>query len=69
MVIYAAAFARFVDDDEFVVVMELLDKLIPLVKQPTDDIAKNMKILAKNANKNILVYLAVTLSIYNKEQI
>ncbi len=33
---YAASFARFVDDDESVVVLELLNKIIPLVNDPSD---------------------------------
>lgn len=49
--------------------MELLDKLLPYVKNPTDEIAKNMKTIIKSVNKNVLVYLGVTLSVYNKEQI
>lgn len=32
MVVYSASFGRFADDDEFNVVLELLDKLLPLVK-------------------------------------
>lgn len=49
--------------------MDLLDKLLPLVKNPTDDIAKNMKTIIKSVNKNVLVYLAVTLSVYSQDQI
>jgi len=49
--------------------MELLDRLLPFVKNPTDDIAKNLKTIIKSVNKNTLVYLGVTLSVYNKEQI
>jgi hypothetical protein len=47
--------------------MELLNRLLPLVSNPTDEIAKNMKTtILKSVNKNVLVYLGVTLSIYNK---
>lgn len=47
--------------------MELLNRLLPLVSTPTDEIAKNMKTtILKSVNKNVLVYLGVTLSIYNK---
>lgn len=49
--------------------MELLDRLLPLVKAPTDEVAKNMKTIIKSVNKNVLVYIGVTLAIYNKEQI
>ncbi len=49
--------------------LELLSKILPLVKDPTDEIAKNMKILMKNQNKNVLLYFALTLSVYKKEHI
>jgi len=40
-----------------------------LVKDPSDEIAKTMKTLMKNPNKNVLIYLGLTLSLYSKEQI
>ena len=49
--------------------MELLDSLLPLVKNPTDEIAKNLKTIMKSVNKNVLMYLTVTLAVYNQEQI
>ena len=49
--------------------MSLLDKLLPLVKNPSDEVAKILKLYLKNQNKYVLIYVGVTLSIYEKVHI
>ncbi len=49
--------------------IDLLDKLLPLIKSPSDDIAKSLKTLIKSQNKNVLVYMSLTLSVYSSDDI
>lgn len=67
--IYVNSFSKFGEDDEAVALIDLLDKLLPLIKSPSDDIAKSLKTLIKSQNKNVLVYMSLTLSVYSSDDI
>ena len=70
LVVIANSLIKFTEEEEFLVLVDLIDRLIPLVEQPKDDIAKTLKIYLKNQNKYILILLGVIMSgVYKKEQI
>lgn len=69
MLIYVNSYNKFSEDDQAAILIELLDKLLPLVKTPSDDIAKSLKIIMKSQNKNVLIYMVLTLSIYSADDI
>lgn len=70
LVVIANSLIKFTEEEEFLVLVKIVDKVMPLVVDPKDDIAKTLKIYLKNQNKYILILLGVIMSgVYKKEQI
>lgn len=67
LVVIANSLIKFTEEEEFLILINVIDQVIPLVVKPKDDIAKTLKIYLKNQNKYILILLGVIMSgVYGK---
>jgi len=70
LVVIANGLIKFTEEEEFLVLVQLVDRVIPLVVEPKDDLARTLKIYLKNQNKYILILVGVMMSgVYKKQQI
>jgi UV DNA damage repair endonuclease len=61
---------KFTEEEEFNILMVVLDELCPLVTDPKDDIAKAGKLYLKNQNKYIFIlFSTIVASLYRKEHV
>lgn len=61
---------KFTEEEEFIVLVEIIDSLVGMVVEPKDDVAKSLKMYLKSQNKYILIMVGLILTgIYGKDQV
>jgi hypothetical protein len=67
LVVLANSLIKFTEEEEFNILIHILDQILPMVIDPKDDVAKTLKIYLKNQNKYILIIFGIIISgIYKK---
>ena len=68
LVVIANSLIKFTEEEQFLILIKIIDQVIPMVFQPKDDIAKVLKIYLKNQNKYILILVGIIISgVYKKD--
>lgn len=68
LVVIANSLIKFTEEEQFLILINIIDQVIPMVVQPRDDIAKVLKIYLKNQNKYILILVGIIISgVYKKD--
>lgn len=70
LVVLTNSLIKFIEEEDFNILIGVIDVLCPLVSDPKDDIAKAGKIYLKNQNKYIFIlFSTIIASVYRKEHV
>lgn len=61
---------KFTEEEQFNILIGIVDSLVECITEPKDDIAKALKLYLKNTNKYILIMMGLIVSkVYKKEHV
>lgn len=70
LVVLSNSLIKFTEEEDFNILVGVIDTLCPLVTDPKDDIAKACKLYLKNQNKYIFIlFSTIVASVYRKEHV